>query len=62
LVWTSNHTQEEFNRDDYECLRDARFMDTYSVGGELYSNRVTDWRQYYQCMGARGYRLTTLPR
>lgn len=56
LMWTKpGATQADFNRDSYECQKDA-----YATGGAVYlgygvTTRTANSGMYNQCMVVRGY-------
>lgn len=55
VYYKEGATQADFQRDSYECERDAR-MSAASFGGGIAG--AMEARNFYRrCMGVRGYRL-----
>ena len=58
LVWTrADFTQEQFQRERYDCMRQATYTSVLGAGGILVASPQVDDELYIECMRARGWRL-----
>lgn len=67
LYWQKpNSTEDDFNRDKYECMREAQQPNSSSVinlyGGYANSGMHTNMELATTCMRARGWRLEPAPK
>ena len=54
--WVGGTSFPQFQRDNYECTRDATFI----YQGEYGSQPRLNWRLYEMCMKSRGYQKMVL--
>jgi hypothetical protein len=58
LGWTkAGAVETDFNRDSYECAREATYTRVRAGGGFLGEERTVGKDLYRACMRARGYEL-----
>ena len=58
LVWTrADFTQEQFQRERYECMRQSTYVGAVGAGGILAATPQVNDELYIECMRARGWRL-----